>query len=269
MAAPTVNPDDRDPATVAPTDSYQHADPVWVFRNDAWCAGVVEAASAGGGGNSGGIEGLIARPNVLFEDFAPQQTQTLRDAQRALRGAGGAQGASGNMMARPKVAIFLDVPNLIYAADQLNVKVDFGKLLDYLTEGRQLVRATAGDPDRVLPVLRVTEWVVVGSDLHAPFVVPLAELERAPVDLAEDHQRHRVDSDPSGHTEARRFGRERVVAPFVVGVLLVAELGRQLQVRIERCRALLADELGVDPSPELEALYLRLLRAGVSNASGL
>ncbi len=104
------------------------------------------APSRGGSGGGGGIEGLIARQNVLFEDFAQQQSQTLRDVQRALRGAGGAQGASGNMMALPKVAIFLDVPNLIYAADQMNVKVDFGKLLDYLTEGRQLVRATAYAP---------------------------------------------------------------------------------------------------------------------------
>jgi DNA-binding SARP family transcriptional activator len=29
----------------------------------------------------------------------------------------------------------------------------------------------------------------------------------------------------------------------------------------QRCRALLADELGVDPSPETEAAYLQLLRA--------
>ena len=35
----------------------------------------------------------------------------------------------------------------------------------------------------------------------------------------------------------------------------------------ERCRALLADELGVDPSPDLEALYLHLLRDGMSEAS--
>jgi uncharacterized LabA/DUF88 family protein len=104
------------------------------------------APSRGGGGNSGGIEGLIARQNVLFEEFAQTQGQTLRDVQRALRGAGGAQSAAGNMMALPKVAIFLDVPNLIYAADQLGVRIDFGKLLDYLTEGRQMVRATAYAP---------------------------------------------------------------------------------------------------------------------------
>ena len=130
---PAVASNGRAPARSAPTPGVRGPH-------------VAPSAVSGGGGNSGGIEGLIARQNVLFEEFAQQQAQTLRDVQRALRGAGGAQGAAGNMMALPKVAIFLDVPNLIYAADQLDVKVDFGKLLDYLTEGRQLVRATAYAP---------------------------------------------------------------------------------------------------------------------------
>ena len=42
--------------------------------------------------------------------------------------------------------MFLDVPNLIYAAEQAGVRVHFGKLLDFLTQGRQLVRATAYAP---------------------------------------------------------------------------------------------------------------------------
>lgn len=46
MATPTVDPHHRDPATVSPTDSYRHADPVWVYRGRAWCAGVVESVSA-------------------------------------------------------------------------------------------------------------------------------------------------------------------------------------------------------------------------------
>lgn len=45
MPAPTFSPGDRDPDTVAPTDSYRRADPVWVYRSDSWCAGVVEHAS--------------------------------------------------------------------------------------------------------------------------------------------------------------------------------------------------------------------------------
>jgi uncharacterized LabA/DUF88 family protein len=106
------------------------------------------------GGRSGSVESLIARQNVLFEDFAQQQAQTLREVQRAVRGIGGAQGAAGNMMALPKVGIFLDVPNLIYAAEQIGVRIDFGKLLDYLTEGRQLVRATAYAPITDDPLTR-------------------------------------------------------------------------------------------------------------------
>lgn len=46
MPVPTIDPNQRDPAEVAPTNSYLPADPVWVYRGDGWRAGVVEAASA-------------------------------------------------------------------------------------------------------------------------------------------------------------------------------------------------------------------------------
>jgi hypothetical protein len=45
MAVPTLAPFERDPASVAPTDSYRPTDKVWVYRDQAWCAGVVERAS--------------------------------------------------------------------------------------------------------------------------------------------------------------------------------------------------------------------------------
>jgi hypothetical protein len=45
MSTPAIHPDHRDPAQVAPTDSYRPADPVWVYRGGTWRAGVVEAAS--------------------------------------------------------------------------------------------------------------------------------------------------------------------------------------------------------------------------------
>ena len=96
----------------------------------------------------GSVEALFARQNVLFEGFANQQEQTLREMRNVVgnlsRGGGG--GAAGASVALPKVAIFLDVPNLIYAAEQVGARIHFGKLLNYLTEGRQLVRATAYAP---------------------------------------------------------------------------------------------------------------------------
>ncbi|HLF71930.1 MAG TPA: hypothetical protein VI759_07250, partial [Dehalococcoidia bacterium] len=80
---------------------------------------------------TGSVESLIARQNVLFEDFANRQSETMRDVQRALRGVSGRDslpGAGHATLALPKVAIFLDVPNLIYAADDRNIKIDFGRL---------------------------------------------------------------------------------------------------------------------------------------------
>ena len=94
---------------------------------------------------------------MLFEEFANQQSQTLREVQRALNNlgrGGGATSGSGSMIALPKVGIFLDVPNLIYAAEQMGVRVHFGRLLDYLVEGRQLVRATAYAPITDDPMTR-------------------------------------------------------------------------------------------------------------------
>ncbi|MEU4557555.1 hypothetical protein AB0F72_04155 [Actinoplanes sp. NPDC023936] len=43
-STPTVAPPQRDPADVAPAESYRPADPVWVYR-DGWRAGVIEASS--------------------------------------------------------------------------------------------------------------------------------------------------------------------------------------------------------------------------------
>ena len=45
MPAPTIDPNQRNRAQVAPTNSYRPADPVWVFRGGTWRAGVVETVS--------------------------------------------------------------------------------------------------------------------------------------------------------------------------------------------------------------------------------
>jgi diguanylate cyclase (GGDEF)-like protein len=46
-SAPTCHPLERDPASLAPADSYRRNDPVWVYRDGAWRPGVVEGASHG------------------------------------------------------------------------------------------------------------------------------------------------------------------------------------------------------------------------------
>src|SRR3712207_6334178 len=44
MSTPSIAPPQRDPADVAPADSYHKADPVWFYRK-GWRAEWIEAAS--------------------------------------------------------------------------------------------------------------------------------------------------------------------------------------------------------------------------------
>lgn len=46
MPKPDIDPQRRESATIASTDSYRPADRVWVYRGGSWRAGVVEAVSA-------------------------------------------------------------------------------------------------------------------------------------------------------------------------------------------------------------------------------
>ncbi len=45
-----------------------------------------------------------------------------------------------------KVAVFVDVPNIMYAAERSRAKIDYGDLLEYLVGQRELVRAAAYAP---------------------------------------------------------------------------------------------------------------------------
>ncbi len=46
MPAPAVDPARRPAKEIAPTNSYQPADPVWIFRGGSWRPGVIMSASS-------------------------------------------------------------------------------------------------------------------------------------------------------------------------------------------------------------------------------
>jgi hypothetical protein len=79
MAVPVIDPDHRDPAEVAPTDSYRPADPVWVFKGGVWRAGVVEAVSSRAAtvtyrpsnSRGTGVDTLTARYMLARQDADP------------------------------------------------------------------------------------------------------------------------------------------------------------------------------------------------------
>ncbi|MEV1290439.1 hypothetical protein [Micromonospora sp. NPDC049679] len=79
MPTPTIHPHARDAGEVAPTDDYRPADPVWVYRDGGWRAGVVEAVSARAatvtyrpaGARGTGVDTLTARYVLARSDADP------------------------------------------------------------------------------------------------------------------------------------------------------------------------------------------------------
>lgn len=96
----------------------------------------------------GTLEALVARQNVVLDAMLTRLTSftSIERALTALEHRLSIQGAGGSGTAAPRVGIFVDVPNIIYAADRIGVTIDFGKVLNLLTHGRELVRAAAYAP---------------------------------------------------------------------------------------------------------------------------
>ncbi len=97
---------------------------------------------------AGTLEAVVAHQAAVLEQFTREIGATLKSLQAAVSdmqsraGDGGGAGAT----AHPRVGIFVDVPNLIYAAERRKIDLDFGRVLEYFTRGRELVRATAYAP---------------------------------------------------------------------------------------------------------------------------
>jgi uncharacterized LabA/DUF88 family protein len=98
---------------------------------------------------------LLQRQATLIE----QQTELLKslvDAQRRTAVAIESSVSSGGNMSRdgsgealevkPRLAIFVDVPNILYAAERAGVTVDWTKVANFFSRGRTLMRAIAYAP---------------------------------------------------------------------------------------------------------------------------
>ncbi|HEX5939783.1 MAG TPA: NYN domain-containing protein [Dehalococcoidia bacterium] len=92
------------------------------------------------------IAELMLRQTSALEAFAEKQTSALRDVQDSLVDYRERLEAPSVVARLPRCGIFVDVPNIIYTADRLRARIDFGKLLNLLSEGRELVRASAYAP---------------------------------------------------------------------------------------------------------------------------
>ena len=94
-------------------------------------------------------------PEILPLDGRPATMEQLVEAQlQVMRGLQGSLQAMDSRLAtmtrlgaeKPRIGIFVDVPNIMYAADRLKITLDYSKLLQLLLRGRELVRANAYAP---------------------------------------------------------------------------------------------------------------------------
>lgn len=94
-----------------------------------------------------GLAALFARQEAALEQMGERQVTALHSIQSSLS-AIERRLANGRATAveRQRLGVFVDVPNVMYAAERMRVTLDFGKLLDFLRRDRELVRASAYAP---------------------------------------------------------------------------------------------------------------------------
>ena len=115
------------------------------------------------------LEVLDRQAAILGEQqqaIAKLAESQARLTEALLAGNTGDAAAKAQVEVLPRLAIFVDVPNILYAAEASGVRLDWGKVADFLARGRTLVRAIAYAPISDDPQAR-TE--------NERFVVPFIE----------------------------------------------------------------------------------------------
>jgi uncharacterized LabA/DUF88 family protein len=97
------------------------------------------SAAAGGDMPAAAVQAELEQLRALVE----QQRTMLTELHAGLTAVAEATDRAGY---RPRLGIFVDVPNVMYGVDAGSAPVHMGKLLDFLSAGRELVRATAYSP---------------------------------------------------------------------------------------------------------------------------
>lgn len=92
---------------------------------------------------NGDLPAAVAKELEDLRSLVEEQRSVLTELRAGLTAVAEATDRSGY---RPRLGVFVDVPNVMYGVDQDAKPVHMGKLLDFLSEGRELVRATAYSP---------------------------------------------------------------------------------------------------------------------------
>ncbi len=124
---------------------------------------------------------LLERQTALLEQQG-QAIERLAAAQalltETLLGQRGDDAPPARIEVLPRLAIFVDVPNILYGAEASGVRLNWGKVADFLSHGRTLVRAIAYAPISDDPTARTENERFVVPFLDHGYRIATKQLKR-------------------------------------------------------------------------------------------
>ena len=125
------------------------------------------------------LEEVVAHQAAVLDAFAHNMSATIASLQTSIaelhKQLASERGAAAGVQ---RVGIFVDVPNVIYASERRNINIDFGRVLDYFTRGRQLVRASAYAPISDDPQAKLESQRFVHHFVGHPYRIITKPLKR-------------------------------------------------------------------------------------------
>jgi len=106
-------------------------------------------------GDGGSLERILERQSVMLQGFLDRQSRLLEAVatnvtvlRRSIEDLAARQErlAAEQRSGMPRTGIFVDAPNVSYAADSSKITLDFSRMLTYLSRGREVVHAIAYAP---------------------------------------------------------------------------------------------------------------------------
>jgi uncharacterized LabA/DUF88 family protein len=122
------------------------------------------------------VEGALAQQAAAFDRFAEDVGAAIGGLQSAVAELRAHVGRPAT--AFPRVGIFVDVPNVIYAAERRGITIDFGRVLEHFTKGRELVRASAYAPITDDPLAKLESQRFAQHFVGHPYRIVTKPLKR-------------------------------------------------------------------------------------------
>ena len=123
--------------------------------------------AAGDGAGGGDLADLLQHQSTLIEKQTGLLQSLVAAQERGVKSMERLAGSSTAINAirpevdglalevKPRLALFVDVPNILYGAERSGVTLDWGKVADFVSRGRTLVRAVAYAPISDDPAARI------------------------------------------------------------------------------------------------------------------